>query len=140
MEIEKIVSALIKEIDNLQERIQELENRKPLMGSRGPAGDITAALQNVEVAAPALVEAGLKKLQITTLRGEKGEPGRDGQDGQSIKGEPGRNAVAPTIELVESLVATAMQESKLLDETGEHAGPLLKYAIETALKRLAVEK
>lgn len=130
---------LLEAIRNLEERIQELENRKPLRGEKGPPGSIDAALRNLEEAAPALVDAGLRKLKITTLKGERGEPGRDGrdgQDGQSIRGE---NAIAPTRETVESLIAVALSESQLLDETGENAGPLLKYAIQKELERLAVE-
>jgi len=116
---------LIDIVRDLQERIEALENRKPIPGPQGRPGNIDAALRNVEQALPKLVAAELERLKITTLRGEPGP-----------RGEAGRNATAPTEELIESIVAKAMNESQLLDETGEQAGPLLKFAIEQELLKV----
>jgi hypothetical protein len=137
-----------------------------MRGEKGPPGDISAALHNVEEAAPKLVAAelknlqitesvlrdikyehlseliheGLKCLQITELRGEPGRDGRDGGVGATgARGERGQNAVAPTKEIIESLIVFALQENQLLDES-RNAGPLLKDAIQVELERLAVQE
>ncbi|MGB2668391.1 MAG: hypothetical protein WAK48_30675 [Candidatus Acidiferrum sp.] len=39
---------LQNQIDELKQRIEELESRKPLQGPRGPAGPIDAAVRNAE--------------------------------------------------------------------------------------------
>jgi hypothetical protein len=155
----KVIPELEKTIEGLENRCEDLENRKPTPGRPGPPGDITAALHNVERAAPelvkgelkklwpeilldlrdampALVEERLKSLQVTELRGERGPVGETGRDGRiGDRGSDGRNAVAPTRELVESLVVTALVESQLIDETRSHAGPILRFAVEEALEQ-----
>ena len=98
---------------------------------------LPAALHALKEEASTLVENALKHLKCSTLKGEKGDRG---QDGLSIRGEKGESGLTPTKEMVENLVAAAMNESQLLDETCEYAGPLLKFAIKKELGRLAVEQ
>jgi hypothetical protein len=74
----KIIHNLEIRIEGLENRTEDLENRKPLRGQKGPPGDISAAFRNVEEALYGMVEAELRRLKITTLRGEGDPSGQDG--------------------------------------------------------------
>jgi len=134
-ELEKKIHDLQIMVEGLKNRIEDIENRKPVVGPKGAPGDISVALHNVTEAMPGLVKAEMARLKFTTLRGETGLSGRDGDQGPK-----GESALTPTRELirqiVDTAVATAMAESQLLDETGEHAGPLLRFAIEQELQKV----
>jgi hypothetical protein len=59
----------VDRIRDLESRIEELENRKPLRGDRGPAGDITACLENVKEQLPGMVKDELRRLRVVDSEG-----------------------------------------------------------------------
>jgi hypothetical protein len=164
-ELLKIIQDLKSRLESAENRIEDLENRKPMRGEKGAPGDIQAALYNVEEAAPKLVAAelkklqitesvlqdikehipvlvdeGLKRLQITELRGEKGAPGKDGVGEKGDRGARGESATAPTKEIIERLVQSAvigaLNDYQFLDtERPDQAGAMLRYVVEQIVEQ-----
>lgn len=150
----------MQELFELQDRVTELENRRPQVGPRGPAGPIDQALRNTAEAVPgfvsdsldavlserikellpSLMHAALQSLQITELRGSTGDVGRDGPAGPA--GRDGKRLL-PTKEAVESIVRAVTREllvdAQMLEESG-NIGTALKYLIRDEIEKVMEKK
>lgn len=111
----------------VEKQLAEIRDLKGIPGREGRPGNIQAALNNVEAAAPGLVKEALKSLGVIDehgdLKGKAGDPGRDGRNGVD-----GRT---PTKEEIDTAVYRMLHEVGLL--TDGSVGYQLLNAVQVAV-------
>jgi len=129
------------DLEELQRRVEKLESRRP---ERGPAGDISAALENVMEKLPGLIEENLKRRGLLDPDGSvrRGPTGERGPVGQSITGPRGEKGAtgSPTQEEINSLVIKALEEQQFINPDTGGPGALLMYEFARVLARFGLIK